>query len=329
MDSRYWDIAAKIFEGKATPAEQEALRRWLAQDPAHEVQYKSQEQLWKLTAHAAAPVPDTDAAWKQVRAKLQPSQSRQPKVIPLYSQMLRVAAAVAMVIGMAWLAKSYFFPYYGLQVVESGSKQMAVTLPDSSHVWLNKESILAYDPEFDGAVRKVHLKGEAFFEVTHNPQQPFVIKTEEAETRVLGTSFNLRAYPEAALVELTVATGKVAFAATEGSDAVVVTQGYAATLNAQHNSITRYSLTDSNAWAWKTRKLQFKGQPLREVLAALERYYSVKLQLQQPALGSCRFTGTFQDVGLREVLQVLEVSLQIKIMKIGEQTYTLAGEGCN
>lgn len=329
MTSRYWDLAAKTFEGRATPAEQEELRQWLAQNPEHTVQYKAQERLWKLTAPIPASEVDTDAAWQKVRTKLRPSQRREAKVIPLYRQALRVAAAVVILIGMIWLMKLYFFPYYGMQVVESGSGKMTVILPDGSRVWLNKESILAYEPDFDGATRAVHLEGEAFFEVTRNPQQPFVIEAEAARTQVLGTSFNLRAYPEEQTVELTVATGKVAFSATKGTAEAIVAAGFGAILSKQANNIAKYAVTGKNAWAWKTEKLQFDGMPLREVLAALGRYYNVRLQLQKPALGNCRFTGTFQNAELQEVLQVLEASLQINITKQNEQTYTLTGEGCD
>lgn len=329
MDTNYWDIAAKQFAGKATPAEEAALREWLAGDPEHREQYEAQQQLWKLTTPAPATAVDTDAAWQKVHARLQQPHSQQAKVIPLYRQLWRVAAAVVILVGIAWLAKLYFLPYYGLEVVRSGSEQMAVILPDSSQVWLNKESILAYDPDFDSPQREVQLEGEAFFEVTHNPQQPFIIKAEASETRVLGTSFNLRAYPQEQAVELTVNTGKVAFTATEGSAQGIVTPGFGAILHKQEDSVEKYELTGENAWAWKTGKLQFNGQPLREVLSDLERYYNLKIQLKQPNLGSCRFTGTFQNSDLQEVLQVLEASLQVKIAKQDEQTYRITGEGCN
>lgn len=325
MDSHYWDIAAKSFEGKATPAEEEALRRWLSQSPEHQQQYKAQQQLWQTTTPAPATVVDTDAAWQKVRAQLQPQQA---KVVLLYRQLWRVAAAVVILIGIAWLARLYFMPYYGLQVVESGEERMAVWLPDSSQVWLNKGSILAYDQNFDGPQREVHLEGEAFFEVTHNPQQPFVIEAENSKTQVLGTSFNLRAYPQEQTVELTVATGKVAFTVSESTEQAIVTPGFGAIHNREQNSITKYTLADENAWAWKSGTLRFNGQPLQEVLPELERYFGVTLQLRQSDLGNCRFTGTFREAELQEVLQVLEASLQLEVTKQNAHTYTFAGNGC-
>jgi transmembrane sensor len=325
MDSHYWDIAAKNFEGKATPAEEEALRQWLAQNPEHREQYEAQKQLWQLTAPAPAAVVDTEAAWQKVRAQLQPQQA---KVIPMNRQLWRVAAAVVLLVGIAWLARLYFMPYYGLQVVESGDTSMAVTLPDSSQVWLNKGSMLAYDPDFGGPQREVHLEGEAFFEVRHNPQQPFVIEAADSRTQVLGTSFNLRAYPQEQTVELAVATGRVAFTSTKYTAQAIVTPGLGALLDRQSQRITKYKTEDENAWAWKSGTLRFRGQPLQEVLPELERYFGVTLQLQQSDLGNCRFTGTFQEAELQEVLQVLEASLQLEIIRQNEHTYTLAGNGC-
>ena len=331
MDSKYWDIAAKQLQGKATPAEQEALRLWLAQDPVHAEQFQAQQRLWELTP---PPVPalevDTAAAWQKVKGRLQAQPEKpEPKVIPIYRTLLRVAASVALLIGLAWIMQLYFFPYYGMQVVRSGNGKIAVVLPDSSQVWLNRNSLLAYDPDFDGDERVVQLEGEAFFEVQRNPQRPFIIQAEAANTRVIGTSFNLRAYPTEETVELAVATGKVAFVATEATAEAIVTPGYAAVLNKQSNRINKFTISSENDWAWQSGRLQFNGQPLGEVTEVLERYYGVQLQIQNEALTDCRFTGSFKDAALEEVLQVLEATLQLEYAQQNNTTYTLSGKGCN
>ncbi|GAB3535066.1 FecR domain-containing protein [Pontibacter brevis] len=330
MDSKYWDITAKQLQGKATPAEQEALQEWLAQDPAHAEQFQAQQRLWELTPPAAPVEVDTAAAWQKVkeRLKVQPEKP-EPKVVPMYRTLLRIAASVALLIGLAWFVQLYFFPYYGMQVVRSGSGKTAVMLPDSSKVWLNRNSLLAYDPDFDGAERVVQLEGEAFFEVQRNPQRPFRIETEAANTQVLGTSFNLRAYPAEETVELAVATGKVAFSAKEANAAAVVTHGFAAVLNKQSHTLNKFTISSTNAWAWQSGKLQFEGQPLAEVTRVLERYYGVQLQLQNEALATCHFTGSFEGASLEEVLQVLEATMQLEYTKQHDTTYTLRGQGCN
>lgn len=325
IDKRFWDIAAKQLNGRATPAEQEELNRWLEADPVHQEQYQAQARLWQLTAPAPIPEVDTDAAWQKVHAKVQ---QQEAKVIPLFQTALRVAASVILVLGLAWLMKYYFFPFYGMEVIESGNRQITVVLPDSTHVWLNKGSRLVYDANFSNPTRDVQLEGEAFFEVYRDVQRPFIIQTDQALTTVLGTSFNLRAYLDAEREELAVATGKVAFVSDRSAAEAIVTPGYTAILNKQSDVISKHSIKDDNAWAWKSGKLQFDGKPLRDVLPDLERYYGVKFQLQNTNMTDCRFTGSFEHAELGEVLQVLEATLQLEHKQQDEHTFIITGQGC-
>lgn len=329
MDNRYWDIAAKELEGKATVAEQEELRRWLEEDPEHRAQYQAQRELWMLTAPAPAPRVDTDNAWQKVVSRIQAAQGRgETKTIPFFPAALRVAASVALLFGLLWLGLYLFLPYWGMEVVESGNRQLSFILPDSSQVWLNKNSTLVYDPDFTGTTREVQLMGEAFFEVRKDPQRPFIIETDEAVTRVIGTSFNLRAYPGEEVVALVVATGRVAFSGKAGSMEAVVTPGYAAVLDKESNTIDKYSSPNANAWAWKSGRLQFDGETLEEVLQDMEHYYDVALKLNNTAMANCRFTGSFENAKLEEVLQVLAATLQLEYSQQAGKTIILSGQGC-
>ena len=326
MDAKYWDIAVKQLGGTANASEQEELQRWLSESPENVAAYQAQKDIWQLTAATQEADVNTDAAWQKIKSQL--VQEQPAKVIPMYRSVWRVAASIVLLIGVLWLAKYYFLPYYGMEVVESGDRQIAIVLPDSSQVWLNKNSKLVYEKAFDGNERNVRLEGEAFFEVQHNPEKPFIILSSESQTKVLGTSFNLRAYPDESLVELSVATGKVAFKLREQKSEVIVTPGFAAKLNTSTKNIAKTSIAEENAWAWKTGKLQFRNSSLKDVMPVLERYYGVNLKLEQNALANCRFTGSFQQADLKEVLQVLEATMQIQSTKQNNQTYTITGQGC-
>jgi ferric-dicitrate binding protein FerR (iron transport regulator) len=240
---------------------------------------------------------------------------------------MRIAASVLVLLGLGWFAYTSFFTGPAMQVVKSGKKRLEVLLPDSSRVWLNEGSTLTYAATFEKAERLVQLEGEGFFEVRRNPRQPFIVKTGLATTKVLGTSFNLRAYPAATTVELTVATGKVSFRSEQGTEAIV-TPGYGAVLEKQTNRLAKVRVTDPNAWAWQSGRLQFAGQPLSEVVPALEHYYDVSLQFSDKNLANCRFTGTFDHAPLAEVLQVLEATLQVHYTQPSAQIYRLQGPGC-
>jgi transmembrane sensor len=328
MESHFWDLAAKQLNGKATPAEQEALERWRSSEADHEAQYQQMQQLWRATAPAATVEVNSDTAWLKVKSRLTAKeQPNQTKVIPMYSRLLRVAAAVTLLIGMAWLAQYLFFPYMGMQMVSSGDRTMSVLLPDSSQVWLNKDSKLVYEKQLDGETREVILEGEGFFEVKRDTQRPFIVLTKRTKTRVLGTSFNLRDIKSEETAELAVATGKVAFASANGKSEKHLTAGHAATLNRTEN-IVELPQQRENAWAWKSGRLIFKSEPLEQVVQDVGRYYGVRLQLQNTGLAKCRFTASFQDAELSEVLEVLSASLQLDYQTQDKQTYTLTGKGC-
>ncbi|WP_026464636.1 FecR family protein [Adhaeribacter aquaticus] len=329
MDIHFWDLAAKQLNSKATPAEAEALERWRSSDPEHEAQYQQQLLLWQATVPAPTGEVNTDISWQKVRNRLAAKeQQNEVKVIPMYSRLMRVAAAVTLLIGMAWLAQYLFFPYMGRQVVSSGDNTMSVLLPDSSQVWLNKSSKLVYSKQFDGETREVILEGEGFFEVKRNPQRPFIILTKRTQTQVLGTSFNLRDIDSEETAELVVATGKVAFASVNGKGKKQVIAGYAAALDKKTDNITEMPIQAENVWAWKTGRLVFKNQMLDQVIQDVARIYGVRIRLQNAGLAKCRFTASFQDAELKEVLEILQASLQLDYQIQDKLTYTLTGKGC-
>ena len=124
-------------------------------------------------------------------------------------------------------------------------------LPDKSRVWLNKNSVVSYLPDFGDSVRNVQLQGEAFFEIQPDPERPFVISANGSETRVIGTAFNLRAYEKDNPV-VTVVSGKVAFS-NESSveEKLVLVKGEKATLYKQEGKLKKEKNDNRHFLDWK------------------------------------------------------------------------------
>ncbi len=326
-DSYYWDLTAKYLNGKATSEEQKELNEWRALNGEHETRFKAQEKLWAVTEYKPEREADTGQAWARTERLLQAKIEHRRPVRTLYT-VLKVAAMLAIVGTFIWLFRSPGSPF-NQKVLTAGSEKIEIVLPDSSHVWLNKGSELAYDKGLEGEARVVSLKGEAFFEVRRDVKRPFIIQTGKVRTTVLGTSFNLRAYPDDEMVELVVATGKVAFKAESSKDEAIVTPGNGARFNKAGGLMNKYQVAGQNAWSWRSGKLQFEDDPLKEVISDLRRHYGVKLEFQNINLQACRFTGTFTNARLEEVLQVLQASLDLTYKKSGAQTIVINGQGCN
>lgn len=200
-------------------------------------------------------------------------------------------------------------------------------MPDGSTVQLNENSQLSYINNFVNN-RQLILRGEAFFDVVRDEAHPFSIESEKTMTTVLGTSFNIRAYPNEAFVEVYVATGKVSFSENLGHQTpLLLEKENTGTLNKKDWTLQKENTTQSNALAWRSKTLIFEDAPLQNVIADLNRCYGKPIVVQNDKLNNCRFKGTFEQAQLKEILQALEFALDITTEK-QDETYLLQGAGC-
>lgn len=310
---------------------------WTEADAENQAIFEEWTQTWAITEGAATSPfdADMDAAWSKIAAATvdtAPPIVERPaaKVVGL-SKMVRrwsVAAAVlfAVATGLWWLNRQ---PEQ-LQLVEIqtlDNEKKAVTLPDSSRVWLNENSKLAYHPQFEQ--RHVTLEGEAFFEVERLVERPFEIVSGDATTTVLGTSFNVRAYAAEDKIEVTVKTGKVALAVSKRKESpVLLTPGETGVFDKKVEKVTVAIREQENADAWKTQKLSFDDEKLSEVVAALERYFGVDIEASNPALLDCPYTSSFDQPDLDAILTVIGSTIGFEVSKT-EGRYVLSGKGCN
>lgn len=211
------------------------------------------------------------------------------------------------------------------KVTPTGQK-IRFQLPDGTKVWLNADSRFTYPSSF-ARQRVVYLSGEAFLEVAHDANRPFVVRTEEATVKVLGTSFNVKAR-EAQPTETVVVSGKVAFSAKDNPTSSVVLQpNDKAVLNTTTGETIR-STVDANSYAaWTNGTLIFEDQPLSEVFTELARWYGVTIAVENPAIQNCQVTAKFEDLPLATVLDQLQFVVPIHYQLKGEQVL-IKGESC-
>jgi transmembrane sensor len=199
-------------------------------------------------------------------------------------------------------------------VAPMGSR-IAFTLPDGSKGWLNSGSSMEYSLPFRDQ-RKVTLTGEAWFEVARDEKNPFEITAGNSTIRVLGTRFNVNAYPAEKYVEVVLDEGKVEFS-FPGISAPVVMKPDERLI--YRNDKVNLSATDASKYAaWVEGKLVFRGDPMAEVARRLERWYNIDVEIVDKDLETYSFRGTFQDDSLKEVLRLLSMTSPIRY-KISER----------
>lgn len=193
----------------------------------------------------------------------------------------------------------------------SRGEQRQVVLPDGSKVWLNASSTLKYPASFTGGERNVELTGEAFFEVAKNAVTPFRVKARDIQIQVLGTHFNVMAYPDESVSRTTLVEGAVKI--THGNEAVLLQPGdqaeiaYPATGERSPISLIR-GVDPQAVMAWKNGYLEFNNDDLQTVMRGISRTYDVDIQYEGE-MPVKKFSGTFPiGEGLGQALKILELS---------------------
>jgi len=204
MDKKIYDpaeLAHKLKQGTINTEEQFWFEQWYAAFNDEEV----------LIHHAEYTTPEQirDKIFDRISVQLETPKRPAGKIIRLWAS-IAAAAIVLFVIGLTLLYnKPIADPVQQVLVSAANGQHRQVSLPDGTKVWLSPATQISYPNHFTSTKREVTLIGEAFFEVVHDVKHPFVINSGKLKTVVLGTSFNIRAYPKAISAEVTVVSGKV------------------------------------------------------------------------------------------------------------------------
>lgn len=193
-----------------------------------------------------------------------------------------------------------------LQIPRGGEYKLV--LADGTRVWLNAESELTYPNAFPGDSRQVKLKGEAYFEVAKNPEQPFRVMVGDMEVKVLGTAFNISAYPGAKR-QTTLVEGKVAIGWKQQQ--VEIAPGQQATETPGGLEVTRVKV--GNYVGWKERRFIYEDKLLGEVLEDLERWYDVEMFVVNNEIRNLHLTANLPKYeNMDKVLEIIEYAACVK-----------------
>jgi len=210
-----------------------------------------------------------------------------------------------------------------VQITVPNGQKRTVTLPDGTKIWINSGSTLSYPKILGKKQREVLLSGEAFFEVTKNKHRPFIVKTKEVSVKVLGTVFNVSAYPGDKTIETTLVRGKV-LAYHEGekksrADQVVLFPGENAVFSLAMQTFSVKKVDTKLYTSWKDGILIFRNTPLTEVIKKLNRWYNVNFEIHDKKIGNFVYSVSFKNDSLSTVMNVLTQMTPIKFISSGKQ----------
>jgi transmembrane sensor len=201
-----------------------------------------------------------------------------------------------------------------------------VRLPDGSTALLNEGSELSYVWGEKG--REVQLKGEAYFDIKHDPQRPFYVRTGKIVTRVLGTSFNVKAYPAQKEVRVTVSSGKVSVG-DEAKTYGVITPNQEIAINTETNNISRSDKDATSTLAWTDEILILDDLDMEKAAEIIGQRYGVTIVFASAAVKNCGVSAKFlHDEKITDVLDMISAAVNMTYTVDGDQV-TIDGKGCN
>ncbi|GAB3938553.1 FecR family protein [Larkinella terrae] len=292
-------------------------------------------------------------------ARRQENQVSEPfeTVRPLGRSWWNLAASIALLVGLGWAFYSLLnedptpqkpAPMAALPTtktpllvaVNTNQTSKHVLLPDGSSVVLRKHSQLHYSTVFEGDKREVYLSGEAFFEVSKNPQKPFFVVANGLITKVLGTSFSVKAYGNEAKVIVVVKTGKVSVFTQEDQQAesllnnrelsgMVLSPNQQATFERSETRLVKSQVGNpvSLDMPIESQSFDYNATPVSKVFASLEKSYGVDIVFDEDVMARCTITATLGDEPLLKKLQWICTILEATYQVNGQQII-ITGKSC-
>jgi ferric-dicitrate binding protein FerR (iron transport regulator) len=197
-------------------------------------------------------------------------------------------------------------------IVPRGEKSQLV-LPDGSKVWVNSESRLSYPGNFMNGNRKLKLEGEAYFEVAKRDGEPLTVETKDYSVRVLGTKFNVMAYPDFNRTETSLVEGEIEI--QKGEQTIPLVPGQILTFEEN-----QFKIKEDNTrltTRWKDDVFDFDKITFKELVIRLERWYNVKIEVTNPELNKIIYSGIFKnEETIWQVLQTFELTLPIRYKRV-------------
>lgn len=259
-----------------------------------------------------------DESYKLLEKRL-PRKSKRTLSLQIWGKVASVAA-VALICIVGWYAYEYWMPT-SMQTISTLANRIEVKLPDGSDVMLNHFSSISYPKRFKGNQREVTLNGEAYFKVTKNPKQPFIVSAEMVKVQVLGTQFNVEAYNNDPEVKTTLIEGSVSVSIDSTTKKMVLQPDESAIYN-KNNQTLELAINNQTAAdiAWQNNAYIFDKQTLCEIARKLSNSFGVNIEIEDETLANYRLTAKFSNnESLEEILALLQTGREFMYKKIGNQ----------
>lgn len=320
----------KYLAGRMSEAERVTFYDALKEDRVLKKEFIRQKNLWAVSASLGEEKDEHNTESDYFMYRLDNKKEEHGKTRRLYVKLntYKVAAVVmlALLLGSVVYMLHKSQPesnsemLYTETYVPKGEKS-EITLPDGTRVIINADTRLKFPTNFNMNNRRLKIKGEAYFDVVHNPNSPFLVETESINIEVLGTSFNLSCYPDDEMVTTMLEEGKVRFSGANNNrvNGTYLKPGETAYYH-KASGIFKIKATDTelDLSSWKQGKLKFKDMPLHVLAHKIERLYNVDIEIDG-SLKYERYTGEIDEMSVWEVMNSFAIATPFNVESNGRK----------
>ena len=266
---------------------------------------------------------DVDKAWNNVHSRLIENGlkiSEKPfRISFMRTRIMRIAAVALVLLSLGsaaiYMNNSGYLSKKITVIAKNNQKNILVSLPDGSKIYLNRNSEFSYRKNFGRHGRDVKLTGEAFFEISPDVSKPFIIDAGKAKIKVVGTSFNVITNNSESAVEVFVKTGKVLLSDNSGSQAIQLDPGFVGTVNSKASAKTLNN--NPNYLSWKTGYLDYSGQKLSVVFNDLKRVYNMVIVTDDPLILENPWHSPIDNLSQETIIRLICTSFNLGYTKDG------------
>jgi ferric-dicitrate binding protein FerR (iron transport regulator) len=307
----------KYITGKESREESGQLQAWLKEDPVHQKlfeQIKNEKKIAEAVTEFDAR--DKEYAWKRYL--------EQVTALSLQKVLFRwkIAAVFFFVVGCAGIL-AYFSVKSNLPVLDSSEKlyttvstnagqNSKIVLPDSSVIWLNSGTTLSYNTDFSLNNREIRLQGQAFFQIARNEKVPLFVAINGFKIKVLGTKFDVSAYPEDPKIDVVLESGSVELLHEQDqSFDHILKPGEKAEFDLKTKNVSISPVNVYKYTSWKDGVLIFENAPMDEVLEKLERWYNIRIEVKDQKIYGLVFNATIINENVDEIFDLIRYTCSV------------------
>lgn len=295
------ELLNKYIAGDATPEEKEEVARWLDADKKNMKEFLALRKLYDISIwqQEQTPVAKDNLSLGNKRWTLRSASFELAKVAAIF--------ILAFTIVYSFLINEDNDSAKMQTIFVPPGQRAELTLTDGTKVWLNAKTTFTFPDKFTANNRRVTLDGKGYFDVTKNPEKPFIVNTERYDIKVMGTEFNVTAYSGSSVFETSLLKGAVEVF-SPAKDTKVSLEPHMRTYE-ENGILKKDTIEHENYFLWKEGLICFYDEPVDKMIKKLQLYYDVKIDVQNKTLLNNRYSGKFRTKdSVEHVLKVLQLN---------------------